>query len=134
MIIDNVKELKYKYNSDLHWSYKFLSEGERTNCFRYTDSINPRNSKVYFYLKSLKSSPQRVELHRSTFSNLEGNIDFISDIIYYLQLLNGDFSNVQIRPIYLAEKYCREIIKLSNTYKMIKESGLVPTMNQERFG
>lgn len=134
LITDNVEDLKYKYNSDLHWSYKFLKEGERTNFFRYTDSINPKNSKVYFYLKALKSSPQRIELHSSTFENLNGKIDFISDLIYYLQILNGDRTNPQIRPIYLAEKYCREVLKLSNTYKMIKESGLVPTINQERFG
>ncbi|MEQ9278092.1 MAG: DNA double-strand break repair nuclease NurA [Balneola sp.] len=134
LITDNVNDLKFKYNSDLHWSYKFLNEGQRTNFFRYTDSVNPKNSKVYFYLKALNSSPQRIELHSSTFENLNGNIDFISDLIYYLQILNGDKSNPQIRPIYLAEKYCREVIKLSNTYKMIKESGLVPTMNQERFG
>jgi hypothetical protein len=48
--------------------------------------------------------------------------------------VNGDVKNPQIRPIYVSEKYARSVLKMIDTYNLIKTSGLIPTMNQLRFG
>jgi len=134
LVVDNIDQLKGSYNSDLHWSYNYLSDGQRTNYFRYTDQYNPKNAKVFYYLRFFDLSPQRIEFHRDTFEKYREVIDSIADMIYYLLILNGDKSNPQVRQVALAEKYARELLNYSNTYKLIKKSGLIPTMNQERFG
>jgi hypothetical protein len=51
-----------------------------------------------------------------------------------LLLVQGDFKNPQIRSISIAEKYARATLKLMNVNQIMKKSGIVPTMNQERFG
>lgn len=134
MVTDNIKELVGMYNSDMHWCYNFLNIGQRTNLFQYTDMQNPRNSKIFCYIKAYDGSPQRVEFHIDTFKKYRDSLLNIIDLIYYLLLAQGDRKNPQLRPIAIAEKYARATLKMVNIYKLMKESGLIPTMNQERFG
>lgn len=134
MVIDSIDQFSYKYNSDMHWSYKYLKKGQRTNYFKYADRVNPNNAKIFSYIKGYDISPQRVELHIDTFNAFRNEIDSIHDMIYYMLLVQGDKSNPQIRPIAIAEKYAREFIKLTDINKYFFDFGLVPTINQERFG
>ena len=135
LLIDSISSMKNKFNSDLHWSYQFLRRGERTNFFKYTDLVNPKNTKIFCYIKPFNYvSPQRVEIHPQTFSLFGDYIADIFDMIYYLMLVQGDKSNPQIRPIAIAEKYAREIIKTINTRSLLKNTSLIPTIDQERFG
>lgn len=135
MVTDNMEDLGKDYNSDMHWSYNILKEGSRTNFFKYTDAKNPNFSKIFCYIKAYKGlSPQRVEFHSETFIRYHSKIPNIMNLIYYLFLVHGDTKNPQVRPIVIAEQYAREAIKTTNTYALIKSSGLIPTMNQERFG
>ena len=53
-------------------------------------------------------------------------------MIIYLMFENGDKKNPQIRPIAVAEMYARETRKFTNVQKLIKDSGLIPTMNEGR--
>lgn len=134
MATDHIDELKGKYNSDLHWAYNFLHIGERTNLFNYTDSAKEDYSKLFFYIKAFDTSPQRVEFHTRTFEKYRDEIFEIFDLIYYLLLVQGNLKNPQIRSISIAEKYARATLKLINVNQIMKESGIVPTINQERFG
>lgn len=134
LVTDNIKELTDRYNSDLHWSHSFLRQGERTNFFIYTDEHNPENTKVFCYLKPFYSSPQRIELHIDTYRGNKEGIERLTNLIYYLLIVDGEKSKPQLRPIRIAENIARELLKLSNTYQLIKSSGLTPTLNQERFG
>jgi len=134
MVTDNIKELKSKYNSDLHWSYDYLKSGERTNFFRYTDKNNPHNTKIFCYLKAFNVSPQRIEMHIDTYIKFEKMVSRIMDMVYYFMLAQGDLSNPQVRPIAIAEKYARATLSLIDINKIMKEVGISPTMNQTRFG
>ena len=135
IIIDNAKELRKKYNSDIHWAYSILEPGYRSCIFKYTDEYNDENSKLFFYIKSLfHTSPQRIEFHPSTYLLIKDQLDDIIDFIYYLQLVHGDKTNLQLRPIAIAERFSREIIKLTNIYELFNNSIFTPTMNQVRFG
>ena len=133
LVTDNLSDLKNKYNSDMHWSYDFLKKGESTNFFKYVDRNNPKNAKVFCYLKGYDLSPQRVEFHAETYSLYKDQMDTILDLIYYMILVQGNKKNPQVRPIAIAEAYARESLKLININQLIKKSGLVPTMNQDRF-
>lgn len=134
LVTENIDEFKKKYNSDMHWAYNFLKPGERTSFFRYQDELVSKNAKIFCYLKAFDLSPQRVEFHTETFNKYYDKLDKIMDLIFYLFLAHGDSHNPQIRPIAIAEKFAREILKLSDSYNLIKTTGLIPTMNQERFG
>ena len=96
--------------------------------------INAQNAKVFCYIKPFEVSPQRVEFHVNTYQNYKDFIDSVLDLIYYLLILQGDIKNPQVRSIAVAEKFARETIHLINLESIMKFSGLVPTMNQERFG
>jgi hypothetical protein len=48
-------------------------------------------------------------------------------------IAQGDKSNPQVRPIAIAEKYARETLKLIEFNKLMSDTGIVPTINQERF-
>lgn len=133
MIIDNMSDIKNKYNSDMHWSYEFLKKGDRSSFFKYVDLKNSYNSKVFCYLKAFDKSPQRIEFHLPTYLKHFSEIDDIVSLIYYFLLAQGD-KNPQIRPIAIAEKYAREFIKISNIDNYFPKLGFIPTMNQERFG
>jgi hypothetical protein len=134
IITDNIPELKHKYNSDMHWSYNELEAGQRTNFVMYTDEHHPKWSKTFCYLKGFNLSPQRIEMYTETYHRYRGAISRLMDLVYYLLLVHGDRKNPQIRPIAVAEKYAREVMKMYDPYNLMKMSGFVPTMNQERFG
>lgn len=134
MVTDNIKQLKSKYNSDLHWSYDYLKSGERTNFFRYVDKKSSSKAKIFCYLKAFNVSPQRIEMHVDTYIKYEKIIPKIMDMIYYLMLAQGDLNNPQARPIAVAEKYARATLSLIDINKIMKEVGISPTMNQVRFG
>jgi hypothetical protein len=134
LITDNILELRSKYNSDMHWSYRQLKVGQRTNLVMYVDEYNPKNAKIFCYMKAFNLSPQRIEFHINTFKDYENQMNDFMDMIYYLFLVHGDKKNPQIRPIVIAEKYARCVLRMADTYSLIKASGLIPTMNQERFG
>lgn len=133
LVTDNVDALKGQYNSDLHWAYRFLRPGERTNFFEYADIHDPKNSKFFIYLKAFDSSPQRIEVHRDTYRQYRDLIETIPDLIFYFLLLQGDKRNPQARPIAIAERYARETLKLVDLDEIMRETGLVPTMDQVRF-
>jgi hypothetical protein len=134
MVTDNIKQLKSKYNSDLHWSYDYLKLGERTNFFHYTDKKSHNKTKIFCYLKAFNVSPQRIEMHIDTYIKYEKIIPKIMDMVYYLMLVQGDLNNPQARPIAVAEKYARATLSLIDINKIMKEVGISPTMNQTRFG
>jgi hypothetical protein len=133
MVTDNIAPLKGKFNSDMHWAYSYLRAGERTNLFRYTDGINPNLTKIFCYIKAFDVSPQRIEVDLTTYSKYSNNIDDLFDLAYYLLLAQGDLVNPQIRSIAVAERFARATLKLINFEQMMKELGITPTMNQERF-
>lgn len=135
LVTDNIPGLKHNFNSDLHWAYNLLKPGERTNMYLYEDAYNPLNSKAFFYLKPFSGlSPQRIEFHKNTFDLHSDILLDIFDTIYYLFLAHGDPHNPQVRPIAVAEKYAREVLRLINPYSFMKSSGIIPTVNQTRFG
>jgi len=133
MVCESIDSFSEKYNSDMHWSYDFLSKGERTNFFVYTDKYNKQNAKIFCYIKAYNKSPQRIEFHIKTYDKHKDEIEKILNLVYYYLLAQGE-KNPQVRPIAVAEKYAREFIKLSDLDKVFFNYGLVPTMNQERFG
>lgn len=134
LVTDNIKEIRGKYNSDMHWSFVSLRPGQRTNLFRYVEKGDIMNrSKVFFYLKGFEVSPQRVELHPKTFEKYSDVIYEILDLIYYLLLAQGNPKNPQLRTIAIAEKYARETLHIMNINKILRSFGIMPTMNQERF-
>ena len=100
----------------------------------YKDEHNPKNVKIFCYLKAFNLSPQRIEFHADTYLRYKSKINEIMDLIFYLLLVHGDRKNPQVRPIAVAEQYARETLHITNSYEIIKTSGLIPTMNQERFG
>ncbi len=124
---------KGKYNSDLHWANKILKSGERTCFFKYSDSNNKENAKIFCYMKSFDISPQRIEFDVTTFEKNKDRIEEIMNLVYYLMLVQGNLKNPQIRPIIIAEMYARETLKLFNLNDIMKRVGIVPTINQERF-
>ena len=134
LVTDNISGLYGKYNSDMHWAYKFLKKGQRTNFFKYVDKHNPDNAKIFCYLKAFNLSPQRVEFHINTFLKYQDEMGAIMDLVYYLLLVQGDLKNPQIRPIAIAEKFARKTLQLIDLNKLTHSSGLIPTMNQDRFG
>jgi hypothetical protein len=132
LVTDNTPQLKNKFNSDLHWAYKFLKSGQRTNFFQYADRNNIKNSKTFCYFKSFNVSPQRVEFHHDTYEKYKDMIPSIMDLIHYFVIAHGQ-KNPQVRPISIAEKFARDTLGMFDLNKLMKEVGIIPTMNQERF-
>jgi len=133
LVTNYMTELKGKYNSDMHWSYRLLQPGERTCLFKYTDQTVYENAKIFFYLKSMKLSPQRIEFDISTYLQFPNETSNLFDLIYYMILAQGDPKNPQIRPIAVAEKFARATLKLIDLNKIMRSIGIVPTMNETRF-
>jgi hypothetical protein len=118
------------YNSDLHWAYSNLKEGEVSPVFSY---LSPDyRGKAMCFMKVYKNrSPIRIEFPLNFFlENLYS--DEIFDLIYYQYLANGNASNVQPRIIEVAEMYAREVLKSTNLYQEIEKMGLTKSMNEER--
>jgi hypothetical protein len=134
LVTQRIKEIRGKYNSDIHWSYEYLKRGERTNLFQYVDKYNASNAKIFCYMKAFNLSPQRVEFHLSTYIKFKNRIPDILNLAYYLLLAQGDEKNPQVRTIAVAEKYARTTLKLFNIFDLMKISGVTPTFNQQRFG
>jgi len=132
LVTNNMVKLSYEFNSDMHWAFNFLKIGQRTNFFKYIDKHNPDNAKIFCYLKCLDISPQRIEFPVRAYALYKDSINSILDLIYYLLIVQGDKKNPQVRPIAIAERYARETLKLINLKKLMKSSGLVPTMNEGR--
>lgn len=134
LVTNTFQDLRYSYNSDLHWSHHFLKSGQRTNFFLYADKNNRKNAKVFCYLKAFDSSPQRVEFHVDTYVKNRELINDLLNLVYYLLLVQGDNYNPQVRPIAIAELYARETLKVVNLNRILQKSGITPTINQVRFG
>lgn len=134
MVTNNMLELKGQYNSDLHWANDFLKPGQRTNFFHYRDRNNDINSKMFCYVKPFNCSPQRIELHPTTYELFNDHIDNIMNLIYYLMIAQGDLNNPQLRSIAIAEKFARESIKIIDIKKLMRGSIMTATINEERFG
>ncbi len=132
LVTSNMIGLSYEFNSDMHWAFNFLSIGQRTNFFKYVDAHNPDNAKIFCYVKCMEISPQRIEFPVKVYTLYKDSINSILDLIYYLLLVQGDKKNPQVRPIAIAEKYAREALKLIDLKKLMKSSGLIPTMNEGR--
>lgn len=133
LVVRSVEELARKFNSDLHWSHRFLAPGQRTNFFKYVDRNTERNAKIFCYMKAYDTPPVRVEFFVDTYENHLGTIGPIMDMLYYLTLVQGDTHNPQVRPIAIAEMFARETLRLVDFDRMMRDTGLHPTMNQERF-
>ena len=133
MVTDNFEHLKGKYNSDMHWAYSYLRPGERTSLFQYTDGINPKLSKIFCYMKAFDLSPQRIEFDLITYRKYSSSINDLFNLSYYLLLAQGDLKNPQIRSIAIAEKFARATIQLIKFEQLMKNLGITPSMNQERF-
>ncbi|NMB80427.1 MAG: hypothetical protein GYA14_01255 [Ignavibacteria bacterium] len=135
LVINSNPLFKNEYNSDLHWAYSLLKKGQRSSLFKYSDSYNKNNSKIFYYFKPFSyTTPQRIEFHPETYVLYKEYFPKIFDLIYYLLLVHGDKSNPQIRPIAVSEKYSREIIRMVNIDLLLKNSSLIQTMDQSRFG
>lgn len=132
LVTDNIPELRGDFNSDMHWAFNYLSCGERTNFFLYQDLYNKNFAKVFCYIKPFDISPQRIEVHPTTYQGREDLIETIMDILYYFFITQGDLKNPQVRPIAIAEMYARESKKMYNINKILRESNIQPTMNQTR--
>lgn len=136
LVVDNIPNLRGQYNSDFEWAYKTLGLGERTSFVKYTDLTDPRKrrNKVFCYLKAFNASPIRLELHESTYLRYFGIIDSILNTVYFLLLAQGDATNPQPRPVAIAEKYAREVLKMISVDQVVYKAGIMPTMNYTRFG
>ncbi|MBC8444215.1 DNA double-strand break repair nuclease NurA [Candidatus Woesearchaeota archaeon] len=121
------------YNSDLDWASDNLIAGTRSSYMRYFDK-NGHQEEIFCYLKSFNNvSPLRV----SFISDLLEDRDLINQImemLYYLVLDQGTPKDPQIRLISVAEMFAKDILKVSNPYGKVLQLGLVPTINQSRWG
>ncbi len=134
MVVDNDSGLRGAFNSDLHWAVHQVKSGHRSAFFRYEDQLNPRNSKVFTYLKALPGLPQRLEMHSRTYQKYKDLLPKVLGLVAYFYLAQGDYHNPQVRPIAIAEKYAREGLKMLNIPVRLLELGFHPTVNQVRFG
>ena len=132
LVVSNIKELKGKYNSDLHWANKVLKPGQRTCLFTYIDKYNPQNTKLFCYIKVFDATAQRIELHPETYKKFSKLIPDLMNMIYYLMLVQGNPMNPQVRPIAIAEIYARSTLTVLNFTKTMGQLGITPTMNQSR--
>ncbi len=118
------------YNSDLHWAFSILKQGEVSPVFAYK-SPDGRGKAMCFFKIFNNRSPVRIEFPLDSF--LEGYYPSnIFTLIYYQYLANGDTNNYQPRIIQVAELYAREILKSTNLYQEIEKLGLTNSMNEER--
>lgn len=134
LVTQNISELKGNFNSDMHWCFRALKPGERTNFFSYVDQYNPNNGKIFCYLKPFNVSPQRIEFHIETYKKHKNVINSLMDFIYYLILIQGDLKNPQVRSIAIAEMFARISLRMFDMRMLLKEIGLTTTINESRFG
>jgi len=134
LLIENDRQLSNEFNSDFHWAAHRLKECSRSPFFKYTDRHNPRNSKVFAYLKALAGMPERVEMHALTYEKYASLLPSLMNLIAYFYVVQGDYTNPQVRPVAIAEKYAREGLRILNIPVLLLRLGFRPTINQVRFG
>ena len=134
LIIENNAKLSREFNSDFHWAACQLSPNSRSPFFKYTDRHNSKNSKVFTYVKVLAGFAERLEMHTKTYEKYNYLIPSLMNLVAYLYVVQGDYSNPQVRPIAIAEKYAREGLKILNIPALLGRLGFRPTINQVRFG
>ncbi|MHA1303459.1 MAG: hypothetical protein ACTSPI_07140 [Candidatus Heimdallarchaeaceae archaeon] len=134
LIIDHDRNLQYEFNNDFHWAARYLDVLNRSAFFKYTDKDNPNNSKIFTYMKPLQGFPERMEMHTRTYEKFHDYLPEILNLVAYFFIAQGDFSNPQVRPIAIAEKYARAGLKMLNIPVLLGKMGFHPTVNQVRFG
>ncbi len=132
LVCDNVFSLKHKYNSDMHWAYKFLKPGQRSNFFIYEEKKSKRRAKAFCYLKTFDISPVRIEVYKDIYLGKQELVEDLMHLIYFLIIAQGEKQNPQPRPIIIAESFSRESIKLFNLNKLMRKIGIEGIMNQNR--
>jgi hypothetical protein len=134
LVIETNSRLSSEFNSDFHWAACHLKTGDRSPFFKYTDKHNSSNSKVFSYMKALYGFPERVEMHAMTYEKYASLIPSLMNLLLYFYIVQGDYSNPQVRPIAIAEKYAREGLRMLNIPALLSKLGFRPTINQVRFG
>ena len=136
LVIDHLGgEIKKKYNTDLDFANRFLSNGERTSYFLYQDLVNKDNNKVFAYVKCYNRVPQRFEMHYETYKKYQKEVEEITSMVNFYSILQGDLDNPQLRPVAIAERFARESLKYFSPNQLILITGLDETMNTMRgFG
>jgi len=134
LVINCDRRLSHEFNSDFHWAAHQLKESSRSAFFRYKDEDNPKNTKVFAYLKALAGFPERVEMHSLTYEKYNDVMASLMNLIAYLYVVQGDLANPQVRPVVIAEKYAREGLRILNIPVLLRRLGFRPTVNQVRFG
>jgi len=133
LVISNC-ELSKEFNSDFHWASCKLKTGCRSSFFRYIDKQNSMFSKVFTYIKALAGFTQRMEMHVQTYEKYKALMPSLLNLVSYFYIVQGDYTNPQVRPIAIAEKYAREGLKILNIPVLLSMLGFHPTINQVRFG
>lgn len=134
LVINKVKKFRSDFNSDLHWASKLMPNGrQRTNFFLYKDKHNSDLAKQFCYIRPFKKSPQRIEIHPKTYEKIKKEVPGLMDLLYYYFIANGNGSNLQVRPIVIAEKFARKTLAMFDLKVILKYTGLTPTVNEERF-
>lgn len=136
LIVDNISTLKNKFNSDFDWAYNSLKVGQISSFAKYIDLTDNsgRRNKIFAYMKAFDAAPIRIEMHDTVYAKLQSKLNTILSLIYYLLLAQGNLTNPQPRPIAISEKYAREALRVINLERIIKQTGIKPTMNFTRFG
>ena len=119
---DTNLNLANHFNSDFHWACHKLRNGTRSAFFKYTEQVekdgkktlNKNHSKVFTYMKPLAGFPERVEMHSETYEKYYNLMPKLMNLISYLYLVQGDYTNPQVRPVAIAEKYAREGLRIMN--------------------
>jgi len=123
------------YNSDLDWADQNLTAGSRSSFIKYKEKPTGGHSEIFCYLKSFDNvSPLRISFMEEILTKDETLIKSLMDAIYFLVLDQGTPKDPQIRLISVAEMFAKEILKVSNPYGKLINIGLVPTINQSRWG
>lgn len=139
---DTNLNLDNHFNSDFHWACHKLKNSTRSPFFKYTEQVekdgkkflNKNHSKIFTYMKPLAGFPERVEMHSETYEKYYGLMPKLMNLISYLYLVQGDYTNPQVRPVAIAEKYAREGLRIMNIPVLLRRLGFRPTINQVRFG
>ena len=85
-------------------------------------------------MKPLAGFPERVEMHSETYEKYYYLMPKLMNLISYLYLVQGDYTNPQVRTVAIAEKYAREGLRIMNIPVLLRRLGFRPTINQVRFG
>lgn len=123
-----------EYHSDLHWASENLPPGHRSSFIKYKD-MNAGHTEIFCYLKTYTyASPLRISFYPSIYNENKDLVKEVMDMLYFLILDDGNQNNPQVRLIRIAELFAKDIVKIANPDRQIRMSGLIPTVNQSRFG